>query len=114
MLEIGKVYRLSRKEKSPDVIEVDGLPNFFYETAIPHANTQFEIQRGIHVFAKVKGPDGKERIPMIFVTSSPYKPGSEDTAGNRALLSLMQVFRNSDSDIRAKEGIPLLYFERVS
>lgn len=36
MLEIGKVYRLSRKEKSPDVIEVDGLPNFFYETAIPH------------------------------------------------------------------------------
>lgn len=29
MLEIGKVYRLSRKEKSPDVIEVDGLPNFF-------------------------------------------------------------------------------------
>lgn len=25
MLEIGKVYRLSRKEKSPDVIEVDGF-----------------------------------------------------------------------------------------
>jgi hypothetical protein len=143
MLEIGKVYRLSRKEKSPDVIEVDGLPNFFYETAIPHANTQFEVQRGIHVFAKVKGPDGKERIPMIFITSSPYKAGSEDTpwkddfdpdngrikyygdnksadkepedaAGNRALLSLMQVFRSSDSDIRAKEGVPLLYFERVT
>ena len=143
MLEIGKVYRLSRREKNPDVIEVDGLPNFFHETAIPHAGTQFEVQRGIHVFAKVKGPDGKERIPMIFITSSPHKAGSEVTpwkdtfdpkhgvityygdnkhsdrdpesvAGNRALLNLLEIYRNSDSEIRAKEAVPLLFFERVT
>lgn len=143
MLEIGKVYRLSKKEKSPDVNIVDGLPNFFHETAIPYAGTQFEVQRGIHVFAKVKGPDDKERIPMIFITSSPYKAGSEDTpwkdcfepehgrikyygdnksakkdpedvAGNRALLKLMQVYQSNDAEIRAREGVPLLYFERVT
>ena len=143
MLEIGKVYRVSRKEKNSEVKEVDGLPNFFHETSIPHAGTQFEVQRGIHVFAKVKGPDGKERIPMIFITSSPYKAGSEDTPwkdifepdqgrikyygdnkssknapesvpGNKALLGLMQVYQTSDSEIRAKEGVPLLFFERVT
>lgn len=143
MLEIGKVYRLSKKEKNPNVLEVDGLPNFFHETAIPHAGTQFEVQRGIHVFAKVKGPDGKVRVPMIFITSSPYKAGSEDTpwkdkfdpdhgriiyygdnkssekepekiAGNKALLKLLEVYQNNNSKIRAIEGVPLLYFERVT
>lgn len=143
MLEIGKVYRLSRREKNCDTIEVDGLPNFFHETAISYVDIQFDVQRGIHAFSKVKGPDGKERIPMIFITSSPYKAGSEDTPwkdnfnpdhgiikyygdnksadknpeqsiGNRTLLKLMQVFESSDRDIRAREGVPLLYFERVT
>lgn len=143
MLEIGKIYRISRKEKNPDVTEVDGLPNFFHETAVPHAGTQFEVQRGIHVFSKVTGADGNERIPLIFITSSPYKAGSEDTPwkdyfdpdhgkikyygdnksseieaedtpGNRALLKLMQIYSSNDSEIRASQGVPLLYFERVT
>ena len=143
MLEIGKIYRISRKEKNPDVIEVDGLPNFFHETAVPHAGTQFEVQRGIHVFSKVTGADGNERIPLVFITSSPYKAGSEDTPwkdyfdpdhgqikyygdnksseieaedtpGNRALLKLMQIYSSNDSEIRASQGVPLLYFERVT
>ena len=122
---------------------MDGLPNYYHETAVPNAGTQFEFQRGIHVAAKVKGPDGKERIPLIFISSSPFKAGSEDTPwrdkydpdhgyvryygdnkssdkraedapGNRALLDLMKIYQSGDKNLRATEGVPLLFFERVT
>lgn len=143
MLEIGKIYRMSRKSKNPSIKTVDGLPNFFYETAVSDARTQFEFQRGIHVFAKVKIENGKERIPMIFISSSPFKSGSKDTPwrdkydpdhgyvryygdnkssdkkpestpGNKALLNLMRIYQSDDEYIRALYGVPILFFERVT
>lgn len=143
MLEIGKVYRQSRSVKDPKVLTVDGLPNFYHETAVPNAGTQFDVQRGIHVCRKIKGADGKERIPLIIITSSPFKAGSEDNPwsdkydpdhgyvryygdnkssgkkpedapGNKALLDLMKIYQNPDKAVRASEAVPLLYFERVT
>ena len=64
MLEIGKVYRLSRKEKSPDAIEVDGLPNFFLRDcdssckhSIRGATRNSRICEGERTRWKRKNPD---------------------------------------------------------
>ena len=74
MLEIGKVYRLPQKQlKSTDI--VDGLPNFYYETNTPGFG--FAFQRGIHKVKEIKTISGKKRCPLIIISSSPTKAGSE-------------------------------------
>ena len=142
MLEIGKVYRLSRQCNDPNLDQVDGLPNYFHETYISDANISFEFQRGIQVFRKIKGPDGKERIPVIIVSSSPFKAGSENTPwhdkydpdhgyiryygdnksseskpenpNNGILLELLKIYQSDEENVRANQGVPIFFFERVT
>ncbi len=56
---------------------VDGLPNFFYEAKTPGFGFQF--QQGIHNVRLLKVADGSKRIPLVIVSSTPRKAGSEDT-----------------------------------
>ena len=76
MLTVGPIYRMP-KPIQETVPVVDNLPNFFYEARTPDFG--FEFQRGIHSVRAVKGPDNIERIPLIIVSSTPRKAGSEDT-----------------------------------
>ncbi len=77
-LKMGEIYRLPSPPQF-DKAEIDNLPNFYAITGRRENGTGFVFQRGIHVVSKVIGPDGIERIPVIIISSTPRKAGSEDT-----------------------------------
>lgn len=76
MLKIGTIYRMPRPQQK-DVPTVDGLPNFYYESNTP--NVGFEFQRGIHNVQTISLNNGGKRSPLIIISSTPRKAGSEDT-----------------------------------
>lgn len=76
MLKIGTIYRMpnpQQKEKP----QVDGLDNFYYESNTPDVG--FAFQRGIHNVQIVTTAGGEKRCPLIIISSTPRKAGSEDT-----------------------------------
>lgn len=76
MLKIGTVYRMpSRQLKT--LPKVDGLDNFYYISDTP--GTGFAFQRGIHKVRAVTASSGEPRIPLIIISSTPRKAGTEDT-----------------------------------
>ena len=76
MLKIGTTYRMpSPQQKNKQI--VDGLENFYYESNTP--NVGFVFQSGIHHVRMIKTINGEERRPLIIVSSTPRKFGSEDT-----------------------------------
>lgn len=138
MLEIGQIYRFP-SQVSLDKEMVDGLPNFFFETKTDNAT--FKFQKGIHSVARVKSPDG-ERTPLIIVSSTPRKAGSEETPwkdsfdpdhgyvryfgdtkdnksspyesdGNKTLLSLFKLGTNSEIN-RIHHAVPIIFVEKCS
>lgn len=142
MLQIGKVYRAA-KSIDPSVEKVDNLPNYYHETYIPNKERQIIIERGIFKPATVIGKDGIERTPLIVISSSPHKAGSNWTPwsddydpnhgrviyygdnktpgmnpldkklNNPILLNLLDVYRSSSSEERLNYGVPCIFFERV-
>lgn len=141
MLTIGTIYRNARPN-NPSEEYVDGLPNYNFQTYIPHLNKSFQFQKGIHTVAKVKGPDGKERCPLIIISSSPFKAGSTDTPWrdtyapdhgyvkyygdnktvgedpnskqNKVLIDLLPVYNSTSLDERLLHAVPVVFFERVT
>lgn len=142
-LKIGKIYRYSNQNRSEDIEEVDGLPNYFYYTKVKNFDSTFTFQKGIHSVKVINTSDGKSRCPVIIVSSSPHKAGSEytpwkdyydtdhgyikyygdnkdgnsipsDKVGNKELLKLLPKFQSEDSDIRKNEAVPIVFFERVN
>ena len=120
-----------------DIEIVDGLPNFYFETKTP--NQGFAFQKGIHNVQKVVSPSGNERIPLIIISSTPRKAGSEDTPwhdrydpdhgyvkyygdnksckvrpestdGNSILLELMIHYSSADVEQRRKYAVPVVFF----
>lgn len=47
-LKIGKIYRYSSQNRSENIEEVDGLPNYFYYTKVENFDSTFTFQKGIH------------------------------------------------------------------
>ena len=139
-LKIGKIYRYPKK-RSENIKEVDGLPNYFYYTKVENFDSTFTFQQGIHSVKVINTRDGKSRRPVIIVSSSPHKSGKDipwkdyyDTdhgyikyygdnpdgnsipsnkEENKELLELLPKFQSEDSDIRKKEAVPIVFFERV-
>lgn len=142
MLSIGTIYRMPRPAQWGKS-QVDGLPNYYYEAYTPGYGS-FAFQRGIHVSGAVVGADGVSRIPVIIISSTPRKAGSEETpwrdrydpdhgyviyygdnkepggdpAGkgrnNKALIELLQYYQCDDKEARAEHCVPVVFFEKVS
>ncbi len=73
---VGQVYRYaSGKDPLPQVL--DGYPNFHHVTFSPGRKRAL-LERGINGMAKVSALGGARR-PAIFIRSSPWKAGTEQT-----------------------------------
>ena len=140
MLKIGTVYRMP-KEHQPERAIVDGLPNYYFETNTPEYG--FDFQKGIHKAKEVEINKIEKRCPLIIISSTPRKAGSEDTPwhdryvpdhgyvkyygdnkygsgkpeeapGNKKLLSLLNYYNSNDEKVRLEKAIPIIFFERCS
>jgi hypothetical protein len=139
-LQVGQVYRYaSGKDPKPPLL--DGFPNFHHVTYTPGQKRAL-LEAGINGMAKVMTPDGPRR-PAIFIRSSPWKAGTEQTpwhdvfdldnghvryfgdhkaglnippgttTGNAALLDAFTDHQGHTLEERAA-AIPLLLFRAVS
>ena len=140
VLTVGTIYRMPKpiQEKCRFV---DGLPNFYYEAQTPGFG--FAFQRGIHKVKEVVDPNGKTRCPLIIISSTPRKAGSEDTPwrdrydpdhgyvnyygdnksieikpeeaiGNRLLLKSLKYYKCDSKEDRMNYCIPIIFFEKVA
>lgn len=141
MLTIGTIYRMPSPQQK-DKSLVDGLPNFYYESNTP--NVGFAFQKGIHNVQVITSPNGKTRCPLIIISSTPRKAGSEDTPwhdrydpdhgyvkyygdnkpelnkrpedapGNKILLDLLKYYDSKDEKDRSNYAVPVIFFEKCS
>ncbi|MFE5080827.1 restriction endonuclease [Streptomyces mirabilis] len=139
-LRVGQVYRYA-SGKDQTESQVDGFPNFHHVTYSPGMKRAL-LERGINGMAKVVAADGVRR-PAIFIRSSPWKAGTEQTpwhdvfdmdnghiryfgdhkaglsvapgttTGNATLLDAFDSHRGHTPEARAK-ATPLLLFRSVS
>lgn len=75
-LRVGTTYRYARPYASTPA-EIDGLPNFFAQT-VSAGLTLPTLERGITQLRAVDATDGIRR-PVILISSSPHKEGSNFT-----------------------------------
>ena len=144
MLEIGKVYRYPYNETENGQIpmEIDGIPNFFYETRNDMGLSSVKFQKGIHPIKSVKLKDGTKRIPAIIISSSPHKARTDSTPweddydpdyghikyhgdakdnhikasewpGNSLLLDMFSIYSSPDEIERMMKGVPLIFVKRT-
>ena len=138
-LSIGEIYRYAANS-SPDDPYIDGLPNFFYRTAMP-GMPRAQLDKGIAPIGRIKASHGVEsRSPAILISSTIHNKGSElnpwqdfidpdhgqaryfgdaktkgnpaETPGNRLLIEEYKLHLSGDIQQRAK-ATPLLVFEGV-
>lgn len=103
----------------------------------------FTFQKGIHCVKTIRTNNGETRCPVIIISSSPYKAGTEYTPwkdyydtdhgyikyygdnrrgdslpnnkpGNRELLKLFSKYKSEDIEIRKNKAVPIVFFERVN
>jgi len=138
-LKMGQVYRYSQN-KSIDEIEIDDLPNFFHIAGQKGLSLPL-LEKGISQVAPVKDPLGEKRYPVIIISSSPHKSGSElnpwhdvyspDTGyaryfgdakgpgdpslapGNKLLLTEFAKHSSGERSVR-ETATPMIFFERVN
>ncbi len=140
MLTVGTIYRMPRpKQKNKE--SVDGLRNFYYESRTQ--NMEFEFQKGIHNVQLIHTPSGNIRRPLIIISSTPRKAGSEDTPwhdrfdpdhgyvkyygdnkdinkrpedapGNKLLLDLLKYYKSEEKNDRIQNAVPVIFFEKCS
>lgn len=140
MLKIGTIYRMPSPQQK-ERPRVDGLDNFYYESNTPGVG--FAFQKGIHNVQMITGPNGESRCPLIIISSTPRKAGSEDTPwhdrydpdhgyvkyygdnkpdkgrpedapGNKILLDLLKYYDSSNEIDRIKNAVPVIFFEKCS
>jgi hypothetical protein len=133
---MGQIYRYARPYSS-ELPELDGYPNFFFETATEGFNKPL-LEKGISPIGRVM-TDGGSQIPAILISSSPHRAGSEGTPwqdifdvdngyvryfgdnkspapaalapGNKVLY---EQFEHHSSPTKAgrENAVPILFFER--
>ena len=140
MLTVGTIYRMpSPQQRNKEY--VDELRNFYYESRTPDVG--FHFQKGIHNVRLIHTPSGNIRCPLIIISSTPRKAGSEDTPwhdrydpdhgyvkyygdnksitrkpedapGNKLLLDLLKYYESDNENDRIKNAVPVIFFERCS
>lgn len=140
MLKIGTIYRMPSKQQK-ETPQVDGLDNFYYQTDTPGVG--FAFQKGIHNVQQINTPSGATRCPLIIISSTPRKAGSDDTPwhdrydpdhgyvkyygdnkpgkglpenapGNRILLDLLKYYDSPNKSDRIQNAVPVVFFEKCS
>lgn len=140
MLKIGNIYRMPNPQQK-NRAHVDGLDNFYYESYTP--NVGFSFQKGIHNVQLIIGPNGESRCPLIIISSTPRKAGSDDTPwhdrydpdhgyvkyygdnkpnrgrpedapGNKVLLNLLKYYETEAKNDRLKNAVPVVFFEKCT
>jgi len=140
-LRIGEIFRLSNDYSTDNQEFIDGYKNFIYYTRSENAESTFRFQRGIHPAKRISSVDS-ERIPVIIISSSPHKSGTEDTpwkdrydpdngcviyygdckdantnpseaSGNKVLIEEWKKHNSSNEKIR-NQATPFVFFERTS
>jgi len=76
-VKVGEIFRYSRDQRDPKVEVVNELPNYYHVTATQEQNRVL-LERGINPVAAISAVDGI-RTPVVAISSSPHKVGSEDT-----------------------------------
>lgn len=142
MFKIGTLYRYAYDKTTYDKPTIDNLPNYYYETHVEGFDNTFAFEKGIHPIRTIKGPDGKTRCPVIIISSSPHKAGSDDTpwqdkyesdrgyiryygdnkpggtdpnvyGNNKVLLALKKIYDSGERSIRISDAVPIVFFERA-
>lgn len=134
VLEIGKVYRVTRNKDFERKI-VDGYPNLYYEMNVGNGKS-YVPRQGITNFAKVKAKDG-DRIPFYLLLSennksgknyNPWhdelfpdrgvikyygdsKPDSKES-NNSLLIEQYEFSSQNDKEVRLKNVAPILIFSQ--
>lgn len=139
-LRIGDILRLSNDLSQDNQEFINDHKNFIYYTRSENLNSTFRFERGIHKVKKIKAIDG-ERSPLIIISSSPHKAGTEttpwkdrydpdngiviyygdcknnsnnpsETNGNRILMEEWK--KHSSNNIKEREkATPIVFFERI-
>ena len=140
-LRIGEEFRLSNDYSLDNQEYIDGIRNFIYSTKSKNLDSTFRFERGIHKVKNINVVDGSYRTPVIIVSSSPHKAGTEntpwkdrydpdngiviyygdcksdnnipsETPGNKVLMDEWK--KHSSSEISKRENaIPIVFFERT-
>lgn len=139
-LRIGEIFRLSNDFSLDSQEYIDGFKNFIYYTKSNHLDSTFRFERGIHKARIVNAKDGY-RDPIIIISSSPHKAGTEntpwkdrydpdngtviyygdcknnndkpsETSGNRVLMDEWKKHTSNEVDEREK-AVPMVFFERI-
>ena len=139
-LKIGETYRLSNDFSLNDNEFIDGFPNYIYYTKIRNIDSTCRPEKGIHTVQKIKIDNGY-RLPVIIITSSQHKAGSEGTpwkdrfdpdngiviyygdakpinidplepTGNRALMDEWKKHTSNDINERLK-ATPIVFFKKT-
>ena len=77
LLKIGEIFRLSTTSHDNEEF-IDDCKNFIYYTKSEHIDSTSRNEKGIHRTKQIKAIDG-DRSPVIIVSSSSYKSGTEST-----------------------------------
>lgn len=139
-LRIGEIYRLSNDYSLDNTEFIDNVKNFIYYTKINDKDSTFRFEKGIHNRKSVKTKEGK-RCPIIIVSSSPHKAGTEntpwkdrydsdngiviyygdcknkdhnpfETPGNKILMDEWK--KHSSNNIKEREmATPIIFLERI-
>ena len=139
-LRIGDVFRLSNDYSLDDKEFIDGTKNFIYYTKSNNLDSTFRFERGIHKAKNITAKDG-DRDPIIIISSSPHKAGTEntpwkdrydpdngtviyygdcknnndnpsETSGNKVLMEEWK--KHSSNEISEREkAVPIVFFERI-
>ena len=139
-LRIGEIFRLSNDYSTDSQEYIDGVKNFIYWTKSKNKESTFRFERGIHKTKKINAIDF-DRDPIIIISSSPHKAGTENTpwkdrydpdngtviyygdcknnetnpaeaSGNKILMEEWRKHSSNEKDER-KKATPIVFFERI-
>lgn len=136
-LRIGDIFRLSNDYSTDTQEFIDSTKNFIYYTKSKNLDSTFRFERGIHKAKKINAIDG-DRDPIIIISSSPHKAGTENTpwkdrydpdngiviyygdcksnninpstaSGNKILMDEWK--KHSSNDVKEREkAVPIVFF----
>ncbi len=139
-LRIGDIFRLSNDYSTDTQEFIDNTKNFIYYTKSKNLDSTFRFERGIHKAKKINAIDG-DRDPIIIISSSPHKAGTEntpwkdrydpdngtviyygdckdnkhnpfETPGNKVLMNQWKKHSSDSIEERLKSS-PIVFFERI-
>lgn len=139
-LKIGEIYRISKDCSLDNVELINNVKNFIFYTKINNRDSTFRFEKGIHNSKIIRTNEGN-RCPIIIISSSPHKAGTDntpwkdrydsdngvviyygdckdnknnpyETSGNKVLMDEWK--KHSSNNVKERErATPIVFFERI-